>query len=189
MSKLENKSDEELVRQSIQDSHNFTLLIERYEDKLSRYIYRLCGCRNEDIEDLLQDIFIKIYRNLNGFDQSLKFSSWLYRIAHNEVISHYRKLKSRPIDVELIPDINYRDDKSDDFIRNLDSSLNKEKISEILVKMDIKYKEVLVLKYFEDLEYSEISDIIKKPIGTVATLLNRAKKQFRDKANELKIKF
>ena len=185
MAKSENKTDEELVGLAIKDSHNFTLLIDRYEAKLSRYIYRLCGCRKEDIEDLLQEIFIKIYRNLNDFDQSLKFSSWAYRIAHNEV----RRSKSRPIDTELIPDLDHSDKKSDDFIRTIDAGLDKNKISEILGMMDIRYKEVLVLRYFEELEYAEISDIIKRPMGTVATLLNRAKKQCRQKAKELDIKF
>ena len=189
MAKSENKTDEELVGLAIKDSHNFTLLIDRYEAKLSRYIYRLCGCRKEDIEDLLQEIFIKIYRNLNDFDQSLKFSSWAYRIAHNEVISHFRRSKSRPIDTELIPDLDHSDKKSDDFIRTIDAGLDKNKISEILGMMDIRYKEVLVLRYFEELEYTEISDIIKKPMGTVATLLNRAKKQFREKSVKLKIDF
>ena len=80
-------TDEELVSLSLKDSKSFGELIRRYEDKFGRFVRRKAILSKEDTEDLLQDIFIKIYLNLNAFDKSLKFSSWGYRIAHNETIS------------------------------------------------------------------------------------------------------
>lgn len=189
MGQHDKKNDCEIVALSLKNSDYFAILIERYEKKFFHYIGRLCNSSKEDIEDLIQEIFIKIYRNLNDFDTSLKFSSWAYRIAHNEVISHYRKIKARPQLVDLKPDLIISDKIKDDFATFLDKSLNKKKILEILVTLDIKYKEVLVLRFFEEKSYDEISDILRKPPGTIATLLNRAKKQFKEKANKLKIEF
>jgi len=189
MDQSDKKSDAEIVALSLKDSNYFAIIIERYTQSFVRYIGRLCNCTKEDIEDLIQEIFIKIYRNLNDFNNDLKFSSWAYRIAHNEAIGHYRKIKARPDTLELQPDLIITDIAKDNFAKIVDRRLNNLKIIEILKTLDLKYKEVLVLRYFEEKDYEEISDILKKPAGTVATLLNRAKKQFKEKANKLKIEF
>src|SRR5690606_8168284 len=89
-------SDEMLVALSLEDKERFGELIERYESKLGRYIARLGIRTAEDRQDVLQEIFLKVYKNLNGFDPKLSFSSWIYRIAHNEAISWYRKQSVRP---------------------------------------------------------------------------------------------
>lgn len=188
MEELNAKSDEEVILLTLKKRDNFAILIERYQARLSRYIARLCNCTNEDIEDLLQEIFIKTYRNLNDFDRGLKFSSWIYRITHNEVISHFRKSKSRPqsvdVDLSLIAD-----SSSNEFIESIDRNIDRIKILEVLKSLDIRYREVIILRFFEQKDYSEISDILKKPSGTVATLLNRAKKQFKEKIEKNNIKF
>ncbi|MBU4536457.1 sigma-70 family RNA polymerase sigma factor [Patescibacteria group bacterium] len=92
---LDKKTDGELVSLVLENSDYFLYLVRRYEQKLTRYIARISNLDKDDIEDVLQDIFIKVYKNLNGFDTSLKFSSWIYRITHNEVISNYRKFKNK----------------------------------------------------------------------------------------------
>ena len=94
-------SDEELVTLAVEQKEFFGALISRYEAPLTRYVRRL-GVRNEDdIPDVLQEVFIKIYKNLNNFDQKLKFSSWAYRIAHNEAINHIKKQKTTiPIETD-----------------------------------------------------------------------------------------
>ena len=94
--KCQHKSDINLVKLTLADQDYFLCLMEKYKAPLARYIIRLSNIDSDSAEDVLQDIFIKIYQNLNAFDQSLKFSSWIYRIAHNEIISHYRQLKARP---------------------------------------------------------------------------------------------
>ena len=189
--RCENKSDQELVELALQDQEWYLCLLRRYQDKLARYIRRISGAGEQDIEDLLQEVFIKVYRNLNGFDKDLKFSSWIYRICHNEVISHYRKSKARPQIIngeegEKILEMIQDRDKLDD---NLDNKISQEKIAQVLSQMDVKYREVLVLKYLEDKDYQEISDILKKPSGTVATLLHRAKKQFAEISSKQGTKF
>lgn len=182
----EEKTDVELVKLTLKDQDFFACIIKRYEQKLLRYIYRITNIGKEDAEDLLQEIFIKVYKNLNGYDQELKFSSWIYRIAHNQIIDNFRKVKARPdiIDVEVNDDL-INNLKSDfDLNREVDEKLLNTEVKGIFVKMDRKYREVLILKYLEDKDYKEISDILKKPKGTVATLLNRAKKQFKKVYNK-----
>jgi len=177
----QNKTDNELVKLSFQDTDYFGCLMQRYEAKLGRYIYRISGGSKEDIEDLLQEIFLAVYRNLNDFDPKLKFSSWIYRIAHNHVISHYRKVKARAqiIDGEKgeIFLLRIKDEK--DLSEAINDKITGEVFEQLFQKIDVKYKEVLVLRYLEQKDYNEISDILKKPVGTVGTLLNRAKQKLR----------
>lgn len=181
---FENTTDENLVKLSLEDQDNFSFIIDRYETKIARYIKMLGKLSKEDIEDLLQDVFIKVYKNLNNFNTDLKFSSWIYRIAHNETINKFKKNHSIDFDFD---DIDYFFKKISECIDcntenieiNLDKKILKEKINKVFTKMDLKYKEILILKFIEDKDYKEISDILKKPTNTVGTLINRAKKQFK----------
>lgn len=183
-SQISEKTDEELVALSIDNAENFGVLIDRYEPKLKRYIHRLTRVSDDDVKDILQEIFIKAYYHLHGFDHRLSFSSWIYRIAHNQVISRHRKLQARPHGHQVQIDQNLLEALvSDlDIDTDIDTKILHEQINMIFEKMDLKYREVLQLRYFEEKEYQEISDIIKKPKGTVSTLLNRAKKQFKKEA-------
>jgi len=186
-------TDEELVRYSLHDENAFYILMKRYEPALLRYINRIMQASREEAEDLLQEIFIKVYRNINGFDINLKFSTWLYRIAHNEVISQYRKNRryrsSLNID-DAVNDsrllVNFLTDtfnmESDYLVREMGVEVKK-----VLEKLAPKYRDVLVLRYLEELSYEEISDIIQKPSGSVATLLNRAKEKFKKLAEQYQL--
>ena len=189
--KLDEKSDVELVRLTLEDQAVFACLIERYEHQLTVYVRRISNFCEEDIEDVLQDVFIKVYRNLNGFDRSLKFSSWIYRITRNEVISTFRKKSSRPQSFggEAAEIILEKMASDLDTKKAVDTEYLQKNIYTILEKMDIKYKEVLVLRYLEEKDYNEISDILKKPVGTVSTLLNRAKKNFKKELDKHEITF
>ena len=179
-------SDEELVRKTLDDKRFFAVLVDRYEAKLRRYITRL-GVRDpEDQLDVLQEIFLKTYRNLNGFDTSLQFSSWIYRIAHNEAVSWYRKKNVRP-EGHLIADseelISFLSAKEDTQEVVFDKHINAQVVNDALMKIDEKYREVIILRFFEHKEYEEISDILKIPVGSVGTLLHRGKKQLAHALN------
>jgi len=184
------KTDEELVNLALGDENYFIYIIKRYKGKLYNYIRRLTNLDAEDIEDVLQDVFIKVYQNLNDFDLDLKFSSWIYRIAHNQTISHYRRAKARPHGNAIDLDNEFIKNLASDFNieKNMDINLLRKGIYKILDGLNEKYREVLVLKFFEEKNYKEISDIIKKPVGTVASLLNRAKREFREELTRQKIK-
>lgn len=178
-------SDEELVKLTLKNQEIFLYLIRRYEKKLWFYILRITSVRPEEAEDILQEVFIKAYLNLNNFDTSLRFSSWIYRIAHNEVISQYRKKQSRPQTVNLdIQNGTWQNLATDlNLEKQTDQSILKQQVQQLLASLDIKYREVLILKFIEDKSYQEISDILKKPLGTVASLINRAKEQLRNNLN------
>ncbi|PIR03613.1 MAG: RNA polymerase subunit sigma [Candidatus Magasanikbacteria bacterium CG11_big_fil_rev_8_21_14_0_20_39_34] len=173
------KTDQELVVLTLYNKENFLFIIQRYEDKLLRYIKRISNVGHEEAEDILQEVFLKVYQNLNGFDSNLKFSSWIYRITHNEVISQFRKKKAQPEKKDFEPEM-YENIASDLNIEHqIDQKILKEAVEKALAKMEPKYAEILILKYLEEKSYEEISDILQKPMGTVATLLNRAKKHMQ----------
>jgi RNA polymerase sigma-70 factor, ECF subfamily len=188
---VESKSDEELVRLTLVDQNNFAFIIDRYKVKLYTYIRRITNVDADEVEDILQEVFIKIYLNLNEYDTGLKFSSWAYRIAHNPSISHFRKANARPhghlAELEETEINNLTCDL--DIAKETDSVLTGAKIREVLEKLDEKYREVLVLKYLEEKSYQEISDIIKRPMGTVASLINKAKSEFKKILEEENVRF
>jgi len=175
-------TDEALVKAAQKDLSLFGVIVERYEKKLKFYILRISNVSDLEAEELLQDIFLKVWKNLNGFDEGLKFSSWIYRIAHNETISTFRKKKSRgedqrtDLETELFE--NLPDDL--DFTAEIDQKIEANQVRIILDLLPENYREVLVLRFIEDQSYEEIGDIIMKPSGTVATLISRAKAQFKE---------
>lgn len=190
MSQENEPSDQDLIRLSLIEKNSFSMIIARYEEPLSRYIRRLGVQNPEDILDILQEIFINVYRNLNEFDASFKFSSWVYRIAHNETINFFRKRRVRPEGhlaengeniLKFIESEEWRGGPS------FDTSLNAEVINEAIDALDEKYREIIVLRFFEHKEYDEISDILKIPTGSVGTLIHRAKKRLFEKIDINKI--
>jgi RNA polymerase sigma-70 factor, ECF subfamily len=175
----EGQTDEQLMERVAKEREVFACLIERYEDKLRRYMRRLMPGLGDDADDLLQEIFIKAYVNAHGFDTSLSFSSWIYRIAHNEAVSWLRKKTARPDTIDLGEDeFQTFVESIEDSSQRADSALTKDAVARVLADMDEKYRTVLVLKFLEGKNYEEIGDILTVPGGTVATLIHRAKKQF-----------
>jgi len=176
-----NLTDEELVALSIQNKLFFGELVTRYERKLGAYIYRIGSLPQEDIEDLLQNIFLRVYQNLNAFNQDLQFSSWIYRIAHNETMAFFRKRSVRPH--------GHLHTLSDEEMANLASELNITKDIEArddatvlhtcIQKLPQQYRDIVVLKFFEHKSYDELSDILELPPGTIATRIRRAKERLR----------
>lgn len=182
-------TDEELAKRSVSDTRAFGVLIDRYNTVLFRYVVRRSHASKEDAEDIVQNSFIKMYRNINDFDSSLKFSSWVYRITHNELIDWYRKQKRRPTLV-------INDNEDEDIFSKVAGGINIEKeaiqketkreIEKIIQDLDAKYQEIIMLRFFEDKSYGEISDILEIPEGTVAVRISRAKKILEEKLKEYK---
>ena len=179
------KTDEQLVKLTLGNQDYFLCLMKRYEGKLLNYILRISNVSYQEGEDILQEIFIKIYRNLNDFNDKYKFSTWVYRIARNETISHYRKNNAKDKDLAI--------DVEDDVFERIAADLDIEKdirnkemrivINKALGRINKKYREVITLRFLEDKDYKEISYILKKPTGTIATWLNRAKEELRKELN------
>jgi RNA polymerase sigma-70 factor (ECF subfamily) len=173
-------TDQEVIRLSLADMEFFACLVLKYEVRLIQYIKKISQSNQEEAEDILQDAFIKVWKNLNGFDTRLTLESWLFRIVHNETISFWRKKTSYSknnvvrLDDERLNSLSVTEDFDE-----LEGEKLFNTIDVILPLLKQEYREVLVLKYLENKGYEEISDILKIPEGTVATRLSRAKKSFK----------
>lgn len=184
-------SDKELVKAAKENPDAFALIVDRYWNKLFAYVRRTSYFSQEDIEDILQEVFIKIYKYLNDYDESFAFSTWAYRITHNYVIDEIRKKSSRPqsagIESEELANILRSNlDVERDVLTNDDMDSLKRSIA----KLPHKYRDVLVLRFLEEKEYAEIMDILQLPKGTVASLINRGKKMLQEdlEKNQINVK-
>ena len=174
---IENKdlSDEEIIEKVRTSDQNFyAVIVDRYHKKLTRYANNLI--KDEDkAMDIVQESFIKAFINLNSFDIEKKFSSWIYRIVHNQVINQAKKY-SKETPLQEGWDFESNDDVEKDFEKKEEI----ENIEKCLNKMSLLYREPLTLYYIDEKSYDEISDILKIPMGTVATRINRAKKMMKN---------
>jgi len=177
--------DSELIVRSLEQVAYFACLYDRYEDRLIRYVQRLGGVTREEAEDILQDGYVKVWKGLATFDPAMPFSSWLFRVLHNETISYLRKQRTSGRVYATEYDEAQHAAIADRRDTDNHAIADEQEINQILDRMALKYKEVLVLKFLENMSYEEISDILKMPEGTVATRINRAKKEFRKHAKEL----
>lgn len=171
-------TDEQLVVQIREkDKELYSEIIRRYETKLSHYLRKFF--RNQDeLEDVLQEVFIKVYRNLYGFDVDKKFSSWIYRITHNEAINYLKKNSKKNISLDETEwDIV---DEKFDLNEHIDNKQVREKVSKGLSELKEKYREPLILYYFEQKSYEEISDILRLPRNTVGVLILRGKEKLKE---------
>ena len=167
ISRLSDEQVIEVVRDK--DKEMYAEIIKRYQIKLLRYASYIMGDEHMGA-DAVQEGLIKAYVNINGFDTKKRFSSWIYRIVHNEAMNVLKKRKSlqRMDDqIEFDSGVNLEDG----FIKN--EMVNH--THHCLELMPIMYREPLSLFYLEEKSYGEISDILRIPVGTVGTRVNRAK--------------
>ena len=184
-----NKTDEQIVVLTLKNQDYYLCLMKRYEAKLLNYILKISNINREDGEDILQEVFVKAYQNLNDFDLNFKFSNWIYSIAHNATISAFRKKKVRPQTVSWEDkDLNNILESTLDVENTSLQKLTYKQILKIINQLPLKYKDVLILKFMEGKDYREISDILHKPMGTIATLINRAKKSLKQELKKEDIK-
>ena len=184
------QSDQELVVATLSNRHLFVAIVDRYETPLRRYITRLGCADNNDADDVLQETFLKCYVNLNDYDLSLKFSTWLYRIAHNETISLFRKKKVRPSPAITEEDLKLVENTPDEthFIDDLVKESDAIHVREAIQHLDQKYRDAIFLRFFEEKSYSEISDILQIPEGTVATYIARGKTEVKERLSQKRFK-
>jgi RNA polymerase sigma-70 factor (ECF subfamily) len=168
------------------DKEKFAILMERYQAKLSRYGKKFL--RDEDnIEDVVQDVFIKTYKNIQSFDISQKFSPWIYRIAHNTYINAIKKYSLNPLYLFDFDTLVSHTVIEDPIVMEREQKEMKDIVDKGLSLIEPKYREILVLYFIEDLSYKEISEILHIPIGTVGVRIMRAKEILKEKYKELDI--
>lgn len=173
------------IKQVIKGDQNaFAEIVELYKDKVFQLCYRMLGNRHE-AEDMAQEAFLRAYVNITKFNQSRKFSTWLYRIATNLCIDRIRKKKpDYYLDAEvpgtdglnMYSQIEADTVKPEEEVENLEL---QEVIQKEILKLPDKYRSVIVLKYIEELQLQEISEILEIPLGTVKTRIHRGREALR----------
>lgn len=166
------------------DREAFAELIEIYKDKIFQLAYRMVGNRQE-AEDIAQETFLRVYANLHQYNESYKFSTWIYRIATNLCIDRGRK--KRP-DFSL--DEQAEGTEGLDWYSRLASQDKtpeekvvtqelQETVQEALNELAPKYRSIMILRYIEDLSLQEISEVLKLPVTTIKTRIHRGREALR----------
>jgi RNA polymerase sigma-70 factor (ECF subfamily) len=166
------ESDARLVEATRAGSEKaFREIVERYHAMTFAVVRGILRDR-PDVEDAMQEVFIKVYRGLGGFRGEAKLSSWIYQIARNEALNRARKPNApgTPLDDVVIatpeesrPDVEYR------------RKIEREDVERCLAELDDDFRRVLELRYMAEMSYAEIGETMGLPIGTVKTYIHRAK--------------
>ena len=183
--------DREVVQRALAGSESaFREIVLRYQRSVHRLLLRMV--RDPSLaEDLAQEVFLKAFRALKTFDPERKFSSWLFKIAHNTAIDQLRRKQLATVPLEspdedkpdllaLLPDQN---GESPD--RALDRQNLAQAIQAAVGRLRVEYREVVILRFQQDLSYEEIAEITELPLGTVKTHLHRARKAMARHLEEL----
>ena len=165
----------------------FQELVSRYQTRLLNFIYRTIGDR-EKAEDLVQEVFIRVYRHIGRFDRSKKFSTWIYTIASNLAKNELRNRSRNPLVLfQAIKKTSQEDDRPlqfEDSASRPDDLYRKrhlrELVEESVAKLPAHHREVFVLRELEGKSYEEIAEITATNLGTVKSRLNRARNSFAD---------
>lgn len=162
----------------------FAELVELYKDKIFNYLYRLTGSR-EDAEDLAQETFLRAYVKIEGFDNTMRFSPWIYRIAQNAAVDMMRKRKplvsldDTPFsdgDGHLSWQVACQDPGPEEQVH---FQHLKSEIEEVIMTLPLAYRSVLLLRYTQEMSYEDLSRALDMPITTVKTRLHRAREALR----------
>ena len=176
-------NDRDLVAAAVEGGEgSFEELVRRYQRPIAAYVYRMVG-DYESALDLTQEIFIKVYNSLRRYRSEFKFSTWIYRIAHNSAVDHLRRTSTR--EQSLI-----KGSEDDQFELPVESNIlspeqqseRKERrveIESVVRGLPASYRELVILRHSQDLTYEEIVEVTGLPLGTVKNRLFRAREMMR----------
>lgn len=170
-------TDEKLAQKSLNDEKYFEEIIERYTEKIRRYIARLVGNWQES-EDITQEVFIKAYENIASFNPKMRFSSWIYRIAHNESVNYIKK-HYKTQNVEYNDEIKNRFHEENEALSKIFASEDRSLVRDGLFRLKEADREILELSYFEEKSYLEIADILEISVNSVGPKIKRAKDKLK----------
>jgi RNA polymerase sigma-70 factor (ECF subfamily) len=188
---LSQMDDEDLMELFQQGTvQAFDLLVGRYRDALGHYVYRFVG-DNKEVEDLLQETFLRVYRNRHSYRRIARFSTWLYTIAGNLARSEYRKRKRRR--TQSLQGTNRDDEEYEMEIPDLAlspdelaaSKLQDRHIQDALFQIPVDFREVVILRDVQQLAYDDIAAITGLPMGTVKSRINRGRTKLQHLLREV----
>ena len=175
-------ADGELVQSALAGRESsFEELVRRYQRPIAAYVYRMIGDHDSAL-DLTQEVFIKVYNSLSRYRSEFKFSTWIYKIAHNAAIDHLRRGSAREQTLGDGPGSERAEVAVERRLSPEQESERNERCSEIeLVVQTLPhaYRELIVLRHSNDLSYDEIAEVTGLPLGTVKNRLFRAREAMR----------
>jgi RNA polymerase sigma-70 factor (ECF subfamily) len=165
-------SDEELIKKYLKgDEKSLEVLIKRYLKPIYSFVFNFV-LNQQDAEDLTQEIFLKMWRNLKKFKKEKNFKSWLFTIAKNTCFDFLRKKRRNLIlnaeNLEIVADL------APSLLEKLEKESLLEKLKKEIEKLPFKMKEVIDLRYNFGLNFGEISEILGEPMNTVKSRHKRA---------------
>ena len=173
-------SDELLISEILNwDSEKFRLIVDKYSNKMFRYIYYHFNFSKQISEDLTQEVFLHLWNKLDKFDLNQKFEPWLYRLAHNCCLDWIRKNKSNLNEISL-EEFTYNISEEDSSSDDVNTDYVKWLLYQIIDNLDFKYRQVIILFYFEQKSYEEIAFILWISKWAAWTNLNRAKLKIKE---------
>lgn len=159
------------------DADAFEQLVEAYREPVFRLALRMCG-NAADAEEAAQEAFIAAWRGLPNFRGESKFSTWLYQLASHAAIDLLRREK-RQIAAEDITEVNAPDNAPDPQQR-VEQSEQRQAVRDAIWQLTPEYRQIVVLRFLQELSYEEIGTALKLPVGTVKSRLNRARSQLKE---------
>ena len=161
---------------------SFEELVRRYQRPISAYVYRMVG-NYESALDLTQEIFIKVYSSLQRYRSEFKFSTWIYKIAHNAAIDHLRRTATREQSLVMGPENDQFDlpveSKRPSPEQESERKERRGEIESVVRALPANYRELIILRHSQDLSYEEIVEVTGLPLGTVKNRLFRAREMMR----------
>ncbi|MCY1721666.1 sigma-70 family RNA polymerase sigma factor [Prolixibacteraceae bacterium Z1-6] len=178
--------DSELVQQVLNGNNNaFRFLVSKYQGLVVHVVGRMVQ-QQDELEDICQEVFIKVYKTLNRFRGDSKLSTWIAKIAYNTAITHLRKQKRRG-EVSYSEQPTLIDTQSDLGLNQ--EKMEKEEAQKYLLKLietlPVNYRTVLTLFHLEEFSYKEIEEITGMPEGTIKSYLSRARKILKGKIEKV----
>ena len=189
-------TDQEVVAQARKGSEAaYRELIRRYDRPVFSIIYRMVRDR-ELAEDLAQETFIKVLNAIDSYDPSYKFSSWVFKIAHNNTVDHIRKKRVKTLSLDGSPHARTQEQAEASSFTAVDMAENPEEytqsqqvgaeIEAAIQTLRPAYREAILLWHVEARPYDEIADIMDLPLGTVKTYIHRGRNELRKKLEHLR---
>lgn len=174
MSENDKLTDSQIINLVVTgQADKYAEIIERYENKLLRYATFLLK-DYDAASDVVQESFIKAYANLQSFNTAKQFSPWIYRILHNQAMNVIKRNK-KTVNIEAIGENDNDLYTNFDTDKTIDHKLLKSGLCKCLGQLDIKYREAVMLFYFNNLKYDQISEILRIPTSTVGVRIKRGK--------------
>ncbi len=184
MEKIQNFTDVELIASAIKGRESgFEELVRRYQRPIVAYVYRMLSDYEASL-DVTQEVFIKVYNSLDKYSSEYKFSTWLYRIAHNAAIDWMRRNSANLQSLETeTADGAYQiqlESSAPSPEQERERSEWRSEIDAVVKCLPAVYRELIVLRHSKDLSYDEIAEVANLPLGTVKNRLFRAREMMRE---------